>query len=76
MCIRDRLYTAQDPAADAPTVADGMADSASLWHAVQTLCEVRKAHPALQADGGMEDVYKRQRSSRASGRRWPPSGWG
>lgn len=53
----DQLYTAQDPAADAPTVADGMADSASLWHTVQTLCEVRKAHPALQADGGMEFIY-------------------
>ena len=53
----DQLYTAQDRTPDAPTVADGMAEAGSLWHTVQTLCAVRKAHPALQADGTMEFIY-------------------
>lgn len=53
----DKLYTAQDAAPGAPTVAEGMARADSLWHTVQALCRVREAHPALQADGGIEFVY-------------------
>lgn len=50
----EELYTRQDPAADAPTVADGIADDASLWQEVHKLIELRKATPALCASGGIE----------------------
>ncbi|HIU04885.1 MAG TPA: glycosylase [Candidatus Coprousia avicola] len=53
----DRLYIAQDPAPDAPTVAAEMADERSLWREVQRLIAMRQANPALATEGAIEFVY-------------------
>lgn len=51
------LYIPQDPAADAPTVADEMADDASLWHEVQRLIALRRSTPALGVTADISFVY-------------------
>lgn len=51
------LYTPQDPADDAPTVAAQQADEASLLREVQRLIAVRRANPALGVDGAIEFLY-------------------
>ncbi len=53
----DAPYLPVDDAADAPTVARQEADPDSLLHFVRSLTALRKAHPALWADGSFEVVY-------------------
>ena len=53
----DQLYTRQDPAPDAPTVEDQMADETSLWHEVNRLIALRKATPALCSSASIRFVY-------------------
>lgn len=53
----ERLYIAEDPAADAPTAAAEMADEGSLWHEVQRLIALRRSAPALGATAAIEFVY-------------------
>lgn len=53
----EKLYTAQDPAEDAPVVSQQMAEPASLWHEIQKLARVRRQYPALCASGEIEFVY-------------------
>ncbi len=50
----EKLYIQTDPDANRPTVAAQMADPVSLWHEVQALIRLRRAHPALDNTGGFE----------------------
>ena len=54
---KDKLYIAQDPAADRPTVKAQMADADSLYREIKKLIHVRQAHAALQSKGEIEFVY-------------------
>ena len=51
------LYLPVDAATDAPTVADQTADPGSLLNFVKALFALRKAEPALHADGDLSLVY-------------------
>ena len=53
----EKLYVAQDPAADAPTVEAAMADEQSLWHEIQRLIALRRATPALGVNAAVDFVY-------------------
>lgn len=53
----DKLYTQQDPSANAPVVSKRMADGSSLWNEIRKLCEIRKSIPALCAYGEIQFVY-------------------
>ncbi len=44
---KEKLYIAQDPAPDRPTVAASLRDADSLLNQVRNLIALRKAHPAL-----------------------------
>ena len=48
----EKLYISQDPANDRPTVSVQQTDPDSLWHTVQELIALRRAHPALDNTGG------------------------
>lgn len=54
---KEKLYTSQDMAGDAPVVSDFMADRDSLWHEIEKLSGIRKKFPALWASGKIEFVY-------------------
>lgn len=54
---RESLYLPIDDAADAPNVASQETDSDSLLRTVRALNALRMAHPALQADGGIEFLH-------------------
>ncbi len=53
----EKLYTRQDDASNAPTVAEQMADDTSLWHEVHNLIALRRATPALCASASIEFIY-------------------
>ena len=53
----EKLYVAQDPAADAPTVEAAMADEQSLWHEIQRLIALRRATPALGVNAAVDFVF-------------------
>ena len=48
--------SAGDAGCSAPTAASAVADSDSLWHWIRALVAVRRAHPALRADGRFDVV--------------------
>ena len=52
----EKLYIAQDPAADRPNVKAQMADSSSQYHQVKTLIALRQAHSALHNRSDMRFV--------------------
>ena len=52
----EKLYIAQDPAADRPNVKAQMADSSSQYHQVKTLLALRQAHSALHNRSDMRFV--------------------
>ncbi|MBQ6427065.1 MAG: glycosylase [Clostridia bacterium] len=51
---KERLYLPQDPAPDAPCVADQANDENSLYSEVRRLIALRHAHEVLQADADFE----------------------
>lgn len=51
------LYLPIDGADDRPTVAAQRDDPDSLWNAVRDLIALRRAHPALQAAGGLRFLH-------------------
>ena len=56
----DKLYLPQDPADDAPTVADQEKEPSSLLNTVKELTRLRHEHAALQADAEFEVIYAEQ----------------
>lgn len=54
----DASYLPTDPAADAPTVEAQRKDPDSLLNLTKALIALRKAHPALQADGDFEVLHE------------------
>jgi len=55
-----RLYLPLDPAADRPCVAAQEADPESLLNRVRRLIRLRREHPALGAEGGLEVLFARR----------------
>ena len=53
----EKLYIAQDSVADRPTVFAQMEDKNSLYHEIQKLIKIRRAHPALLNKGEITFVY-------------------
>ena len=53
---REKLYIAQDPAADRPTVRSQMDDPDSQLNQVKQLIALRQSHPALQNRGSLTFV--------------------
>ena len=51
------LYVPLDPDPERPNVAEQMADPDSLWHEIQRLIQIRKAHPALQSKGEIRFLF-------------------
>lgn len=70
---QEKLYIAQDPAPDRPTVAEQQGNPDSLWQTVRALISLRKAHPALDNTGsftllrseGYPLVYRREAEGEA-----------
>ena len=70
---KEKLYIAQDPAPDRPTVAEQQGNPDSLWQTVRALISLRKAHPALDNTGsftllrweGYPLVYRREAEGEA-----------
>ena len=56
----EKLYIAQDSVADRPTVFAQMEDKNSLYHEIQKLIKIRRAHPALLNKGEIEFVYAKK----------------
>ncbi len=69
----EKLYIPLDPDPGRPTAAAQQADPDSLWHTVQALLRLRRAHPALDNTGdfvllqaeGYPLVYRRQAGEEA-----------
>lgn len=53
----EQLYLPVDPSPDRPTVAEQEADAASLLHHLRRLIALRKATPALGANGHFTPLY-------------------
>ncbi|MGI6106364.1 MAG: alpha-amylase family glycosyl hydrolase [Lachnospiraceae bacterium] len=53
-----KIYLPQDPAADAPTVADQEKDPRSLLNTVRSVLALRHAEKDLQADGEFASVFE------------------
>ena len=53
----DKLYLPLDPDTARPTVAQQESDPESLLNHVRNLIALRRAHPALAAEGGFRAVY-------------------
>ncbi len=53
----EKFYLPMDPAPDFPNVADLEADPSSLLNRIRRMAALRRAHPALQAEGGYRTVY-------------------
>ena len=54
---QEQLYLPVDPAEDAPTVSEQLADKASLLHLTRTLIALRKHCAALGNDAGFRALY-------------------
>lgn len=52
----DDLYLPVDPAADAPTVEDAMANDDSLWHVIQSVLALHKSEAALHTTAGFDVI--------------------
>lgn len=66
----EALYLPVDPAEDAPTVEQAMANKDSLWHTIQSVLTLRANEPALHAYSGFDALCADGRAfvfSRTSG---------
>ncbi len=58
----DALYLPVDAAPDRPALASQRGRPGSLYETLRQLIRLRMAHPALQADGGLELLYAEKNS--------------
>lgn len=58
----EKLYVPIDSDKNRPCVSEQMEDMTSLWHEVQKLIAIRKAHPALGNRSKINNIYAKEKT--------------